>query len=142
MEAKKHGGSSSPFPSELFGIKEPSKTDVFASIFPPLKGAGSWQKQHLENQHWNTKQGFPDSLDKNRKTNKDESSIFQEERVEPCCLFSSLHYGGQEMYYQSPTTQTSGSYAGFDKDAREDDPSGNSSYSASRGNWWEGSLYY
>ncbi|GAB4860071.1 hypothetical protein Ancab_011549 [Ancistrocladus abbreviatus] len=138
---KKQVGSTSPFPAELFGTKDASKTDIFASIFPPPKGVGrssaysevtgSWQKQQPGNQPWNATQA-----------NKEKSSAFPEERVEPCYLSSSLYYGGQEMYPQSSTSQKSGSYPTYKKDFGEDDPSGNNSYGASRGNWWEGSLYY
>lgn len=107
--------------------------------------------------------------------NKDKNQIFQEERVEPCHLSSSLYYGGQDIYSNSSSTQTSGSYPvvslnqfihahnmtdnqydnsrGFDivtkcfavffkkqfkKD--EDDPNGNNSQGASRGNWWQGMI--
>lgn len=42
--------------------------------------------------------------------NKYRSSVLQEERVEPCHLSSSIYYGGQEVYSQSPSTQVSGSY--------------------------------
>ncbi|GAB2274421.1 hypothetical protein Dimus_009190 [Dionaea muscipula] len=146
MEDKKQVGSasssspSSSFPSELFGTKEPSETDVFSSIFAPRKAAGSSLKPHKQ-----------DNTDKNcygayrRTIYKDKlvNSSIQEEKVQPCYLSSSLYYGGQEMYPQSSTTQISGSYARFKKDAADDDdPSGNNSYGVPRGNWWEGSLYY
>ncbi|KAL9271290.1 hypothetical protein AKJ16_DCAP02181 [Drosera capensis] len=49
MEGKKQVSSaSSSLPSELFGTKDPSKTDVFSSIFPPQKVGGSWQKQQKQ----------------------------------------------------------------------------------------------
>lgn len=107
--------------------------------------------------------------------NKDKNQIFQEERVEPCHLSSSLYYGGQDIYSNSSSTQTSGSYpvvslnqfihaqnmtdnqydnsrgfnivtkcftvflkTQFKKD--EDDPNGNNSQGASRGNWWQGMI--
>ncbi|XVE79509.1 hypothetical protein DITRI_Ditri14bG0064600 [Diplodiscus trichospermus] len=74
--------------------------------------------------------------------NKDRNSVFHEERVEPCHLSSSLYYGGQDIYSHSSSTQTSTSYPIFKKDGGEDDPNGNNSQDASRGNWWQGSLYY
>ncbi|GAB2235000.1 hypothetical protein Droror1_Dr00004276 [Drosera rotundifolia] len=136
MEGKKQVGSaSSSFPSELFGTKDPSKTDVFSSIFPPQKVAGSWQKQQKQ-----------DSMDKNRASAyrstiyKDKSSTSQEQRTHPCYLSSSIFYGGQEMYPQSSNAQNSGFYAA--KEGEDYDSSGNNSNGASRGNWWEGSLYY
>lgn len=142
--------SSSSLTSQLFGSQESSSSnDVLASIFPP-KGMGrnsaysdtrgSWQKESSGNQPWNIKQ---DNTYKHgdatygSSANKERSSIYQQEGADPCYLSSSLYYGGREMYSNSPTNQNSTSYPTFKKDGGEDDPSG-----ASRGNWWQGSLYY
>ncbi|KAJ0020692.1 hypothetical protein Pint_32673 [Pistacia integerrima] len=73
--------------------------------------------------------------------NKNKSFIVQEEIAEPCHLSSSLYYGGQDIYSHSPSSRAAGSYPVFKKDGEEDDPNGNS-HGASRGNWWQGSLYY
>ncbi|KAF2311913.1 hypothetical protein GH714_027326 [Hevea brasiliensis] len=105
---------------------------------------GSWQKQPLENQGWNTKQGAPAVTSEAASYNmpdENKNSIFMEERAEPCHLSSSLYYGGQDNYSQPPSSH-SGSYPMFKKDGGEDDPNGNNSNGASRGNWWQGSLYY
>ncbi|WCJ20433.1 hypothetical protein M5689_002665 [Euphorbia peplus] len=162
MEYKKESissSSSSSFTADLFGTKEStppssSSSGIFASIFPPpskvlgrksssshqgiIGGGGSWQKQSSGN---NPKQGLP-GLGGN--PNKDRKSIFVEERVEPCNLSSSLYYGGQDNYSQPPTAHGSGSgsYPILKKDGGEDDPNGSNSNTASRGNWWQGSLYY
>ncbi|KAG2673332.1 hypothetical protein I3843_13G073500 [Carya illinoinensis] len=155
MENKKQGCSPSSITADLFGAKESSPTSsagTFASIFPPpskligknsssTEVIGSWQKQHSENQTWNMKQGTPAIGSDGAHcsiANKDRSSIFQEERVEPCHLSSSLYYGGQDIYSQSPSTQSSGSYPLFKQNVGEDEPNGNNSNSASRGNWWQG----
>ncbi|XP_065878349.1 uncharacterized protein [Euphorbia lathyris] len=163
MECKKEpsssSSSSSSFTADLFGTKESpppsSSTGIFASIFPPpskvlgrkSSTSQSWQKQPSANQGWNTKQGLPAAGP--AIPNKDRKSIFVEERVEPCHLSSSLYYGGQDNYSQPPNTQPSGSGPGsgssypiFKKDGGEDDPNGSNSNTASRGNWWQGSLYY
>ncbi|KAK9280542.1 hypothetical protein L1049_014234 [Liquidambar formosana] len=155
MEGKKCVGSSSSFTADLFGSKDPqqspppsSSSGIFASIFPPPSTVlgrnsssseviGSWQKQPSGNQEWNTKKGAPGMS--SSMPNKDRSSIFQGQRAEPCHLSSSLYYGGQDIYSHSPSPPTSESYPIFKKDGEEDDPNGNS---ASRGNWWQGSLYY
>ncbi|XP_059430524.1 uncharacterized protein LOC132164117 [Corylus avellana] len=151
---KQQGFSPSSFTADLFGAKESppsSAAGTFASIFPPppavveknsssAEVTGSWQKQNPEIQTWNMKQGTPAISSGGARCsipNKDRSSIFQEERVEPCHLSSSLYYGGQDIYSQSPSTQTSG-YPLFKENGAEDE-NGNS---ASRGNWWQGSLYY
>lgn len=145
MEGKK--GSSFSLTTELFGSKESTQpsasTGIFASIFPPpskilgrnsnSEVTGSWQKQHSGNQEWSNKKETPGI------PTKDRSSIFQEERAEPCHLSSSLYYGGQDVYSQSSSTQSSASYPIFKKDGEEDVQNGSS---ASRGNWWQGSLYY
>ncbi|KAF3454630.1 hypothetical protein FNV43_RR05078 [Rhamnella rubrinervis] len=158
MEGQKQGSSPSPAPSsftaDLFGVKEHSTTQqstgIFASIFPPPSKVvgrnspsseliGSWQKQAPGNQAWNIRQGYPAISSEGACCsipNTDRSSVLQEERVEPCHLSSSIYYGGQEVYSQSPSTQVSGSYPIFKKDGAEDDP--NASNSASRGNWWQG----
>lgn len=154
MEGRRQVGSSSSFTSELFGTKEspPSNSSgIFASIFPPPSTAVGRNPSNSEmrglsgNQTWDTKQGTPDMGKSGVGAssiipNKDKNQIFQEERVEPCHLSSSLYYGGQDIYSNSSSTQTSGSYPVFKKD--EDDPNGNNSQGASRGNWWQGSLYY
>ncbi|KAL6275758.1 hypothetical protein ACE6H2_019359 [Prunus campanulata] len=122
-----------------------------------------WQKQSLGNHAWNTKQGSPEPLKcwilkaywldlcvflnniaissegaRYSLPNKDRSSVLPEERAEPCYLSSSLYYGGQEVYSQSPSTHASGSYPIFKKDGGEDDPNGSNLNSAARGNWWQG----
>lgn len=167
MEGKKQGSSSSSFPAELFGApkesspNQHSSTGIFASIFPPpSKVVGrnsansdlmeSWQKHAPHgNQAWpTTKHGNSaisgEGTRYSMMPNKDRSSVLQEERVEPCHLSSSLYYGGQDVYSQSPSTQTSASYPIFKKDGGEDDPNGSNpnDADASRGNWWQGSLYY
>ncbi|KAG5515196.1 hypothetical protein RHGRI_036289 [Rhododendron griersonianum] len=145
MENKKQVGSSSSssFCADLFGSKEPTQpsasTGTFASVFPPpppVLPKGNAQKQPVGNL-WSTKQGTAESM-----TGKKKKSIFQES-VEPCSLSSSLCYGGPEdMYVNSSTTQPSGSNPTFKKDTADDDTNGNNLSSASRGNWWQGSLYY
>lgn len=40
--------------------------------------------------------------------NKDMSSIYQEQRVQPCHLSSSIYYGGQDIYSHPQSTQNSG----------------------------------
>nr|XP_011459249.1 PREDICTED: uncharacterized protein LOC101306489 isoform X2 [Fragaria vesca subsp. vesca] len=150
---KKQGSSSSSFTAELFGFKDSppkSSTGIFASIFPPpsqVVGRNSssselteyWRKQSLGNQAWNTKQAISSEDARYSLPNKERSSVLQHERAEPCHLSSSLYYGGQEVYSQSPSTpHASGSYPLFKKDAGEDDPNGSNANSAARGNWWEG----
>ncbi|XVF05432.1 hypothetical protein REPUB_Repub05bG0171800 [Reevesia pubescens] len=159
MESKRQVGSSSSFTADLFGSKESSSSSssskgIFSSIFPPPSAVGrrnssgskvleSWPKQPSEDSAW--RHGMQASLAEGATyniTSKDRNSVFQEERVQPCHLSSSLYYGGQDIYSHSSNSQTSTSYPIFKKDGGEDDPNGNNSQDASRGNWWQGSLYY
>ncbi|KVI03637.1 uncharacterized protein LOC112512126 [Cynara cardunculus var. scolymus] len=152
--------SSSSFTAELFGDNnsQPSSTGVFASIFPPpsmvlarnpncSQFTGATQKETSESQVWTTTHvTSAENVAKNTASanssimNMERRSIFQE-RVEPSPLSSSLYYGGQEdMYVCSSSDPTSQSYPKFKKMEGKDDP--NHLHSASRGNWWQGSLYY
>jgi hypothetical protein len=145
---KKVESSSSSFTSDLFGPKQAAQsasTGIFASIFPPptqvprrrFSSSGEYASspnQRLVNQEWKAKLSDEVSYDA---TVKYKSSYYQEDREHPCPLSSSIHYGGRDVYSDSPNSQTSGSYpTTFKKDGGEDDSS------ASRGNWWQGSLYY
>ncbi|XP_030451905.1 uncharacterized protein LOC115673802 isoform X1 [Syzygium oleosum] len=145
----------------LFGPKDsfsPS-SGSFGSIFPPPSTVlgrinnhsrsetyiGSPRNPDLGNQVGSWKYGNPGATkgqsfkgDGNIATSKAESAIYQNEAAEPCYLSSSIYYGGQENY--PPRTAESDSL--FKKDGVNDDPNGSNSDSASRGNWWQGSLYY
>ncbi|KAJ6895545.1 hypothetical protein NC651_021914 [Populus alba x Populus x berolinensis] len=130
MDSNKQGAcfssSSSSFTADLFGTTESapvSSAGIFASMFPPpstvggrkssgSEVTGSWQKQSYGNQAWKPKQGSPANSQAASYSmpDKDRNSAIQEERVEPCHLSSSLYYGGQENYSQSPSTQMAGSY--------------------------------
>ncbi|XP_060215497.1 uncharacterized protein LOC132642261 isoform X2 [Lycium barbarum] len=142
--------SSSSFTNELFGPKKPSNSSLFGSVFGPNSTGlrrdpmhsgdrGSSRIQDQGNHYGNTKYGTSDNgSNRSRGDNtKDKTLMYQYEKVEaPCNLSSSIYYGGQDVY--PPTTQTSGSLNNIvKKDGRDD-----GSNSASRGNWWEGSLYY
>ncbi|KAI5584444.1 hypothetical protein POPTR_006G092400v4 [Populus trichocarpa] len=158
MEGKKQtGSSSSSFTSDLFGSKEnsPSSMGIFGSIFAPaspkvlgresLRFEVAEKKQDSADDAWNTKSGTPASDltskmnegESQSVPNKDMSSIYQEQRVQPCHLSSSIYYGGQDIYHHPQTAHTSSINPMFKKDGPEDDTG-----SASRGNWWQGGLYY
>ncbi|KAK4756056.1 hypothetical protein SAY87_009813 [Trapa incisa] len=70
---------------------------------------------------------------------------YQHEISEPSYLSSSIYYGGQENYSpRTPTSDQPQHMFQFKKYERDDDEdsNGSNSESASRGNWWKGSLYY
>ncbi|MFS7903336.1 hypothetical protein Hanom_Chr01g00022871 [Helianthus anomalus] len=117
-------------------------------FFLTVKLTGPMQKETLQSQVRTTTHGTSaENVAKNTAsakissvTNMERRSIFQES-VEPSPLSSSLFYGGQEdMYVCSSSDPTSQTYSKFKKVDGKDDP--NHMDSASRGNWWEGSLYY
>ncbi|XP_061376356.1 uncharacterized protein LOC133318387 [Gastrolobium bilobum] len=156
MEGRKHKGtssSSSSFTSELFGSKDShpsSSSGIFGSIFsPPLPKVLGRESLRAElngktaNDTWSSKFGTKDDIfksndgDAQNTTNKDMSSIYQEQRVQPCHLSSSIYYGGQDIYFSPQSTQNGGLNTLPKNDEGEDD-----SGSACRGNWWQGSLYY
>lgn len=151
--------SSSSLSSDLFGSKDSATANsssggVFGSVFSPASmglgvnssrsdALGTWRRQNPD-QAWN---GKPTLADKNPQSgerhsilNKDGGSMFHDETVEPCFLSSSLYYGGRDICNHSPNTRASGTAPIFKKDGGDDDAS--NSNSASRGNWWQGSLYY
>lgn len=152
--------SSSSFTVDLFGPKDSSKsssssTSLFGSVFGPSSTGlgkdsyhpgimGASRNQDSGCQYGNAKAGNSDYMyQKNRgesggRTSKERNSIYQNETAEPCYFSSSIHYGGQEVY--SSTAQSTNTQYTLRKDGSEDDPNGNNS--ASRGNWWQGSLYY
>ncbi|WJX58801.1 hypothetical protein P8452_44217 [Trifolium repens] len=125
---------------QLFGPKDPSaasSSSFFGSIFPPppsVEGGGS-RTQEVANKHLGAP-GTPTS----GITNKNTSTNYQNEKVEPIYFSSSIHYGGQENY--SSRGRTTESHHVFKKDANNGHANGNNSNTASRGDWWEGSLYY
>ncbi|KAL0316354.1 UNVERIFIED_CONTAM: hypothetical protein Scaly_1955400 [Sesamum calycinum] len=157
MEGRKKSGSS--FTYDLFGAKDSSapasSSAIFGSIFaPPSRNSGG-KSLHLAETEKKNDSGSQDWIGKNaasglfsgdnnvggqeqnRSTTKKEmSSYFQEEKVQPFHYSSSIYYGGQDVYAQPQSTQNPSSTT-FNKDVEEDD-----SGSASRGNWWQGSLYY
>ncbi|KAK4767157.1 hypothetical protein SAY87_023904 [Trapa incisa] len=149
--------SSSSLASELFGSRATkpaasSSTGIFGSIFdPPSKIIGkeflcseSEKKREFSTKSRSNASGTSigdgvKSGDGGSKPppDKETSSIYPEQRVQPCHLSSSIYYGGQENYSHPHNSQGSNTNSTFKKDSGEDD-----SGAASRGNWWQESLYY
>ncbi|KAK8478148.1 hypothetical protein V6N13_121207 [Hibiscus sabdariffa] len=161
MENKKQVCSSSSSSSSLdhlFGPKDSSssssKSGIFGTIFPPpsmVPGRkfnssgiiGPWNNQGLplHDRYGNQDHSIGSGGQSSGATYKDKSaSLYDYETTAPCNLCSSIHYGGQENYYSLNTTTTTG-FLGY-KAEEDNDPNGSNSSGASRGNWWQGSLYY
>ncbi|XP_061343571.1 uncharacterized protein LOC133289600 isoform X2 [Gastrolobium bilobum] len=125
----------------LFGPKDSSSTSssttsIFGSIFSPSSSAVGGRDSRTQDVG-NKKFGAP-GIHRNKGENS--SANYQNETVEPIYFSSSIYYGGQENY--SPRSRTTEPHHVLKKDKDNDEPTGNDSNSATRGNWWEGSLYY
>ncbi|MED6110270.1 hypothetical protein PIB30_041381 [Stylosanthes scabra] len=153
MEAKKQkdSSSSSSFPSELFASKEfqpSSSSGIFGSIFSPqspkVLGRESLRSElngKIANESWKIRNQDGiykgNEIENQNKANKDMSSKYQDQRVQPCHLCSSIMYGAQDIYSQPQSTQNSGYTSTYKNEALGDD-----SGTDSRGNWWQGGPYY
>ncbi|XP_031115459.1 uncharacterized protein LOC116019415 [Ipomoea triloba] len=146
---KQQQSSSSSFATDLFGPKVSSESStssagLFESVFGPfsmgLRRPSTYNGVMYSN---TTKSGTPDGATKRGMDYKNKSSMSEVgERAEtPCNFSSSIYYGAQEVY--SPTTSHTTHHTNyFKKEEVEDDENGNNSNCASRGDWWQGSLYY
>ncbi|KAK7390470.1 hypothetical protein VNO78_25776 [Psophocarpus tetragonolobus] len=151
MEGNKQKGTSSSFTSELFGSKEShpsSSSGIFGSIFSPpsskVLGRESLRSElsgKIANETWNPKIGTQDNSSKGNGSeaqnavSKDMSSMYQDQRVQPCHLSSSIYYGGQDIYSTPQSAQRDGFNSLHRNEEGEDDVE-----FASRGNWWQGML--
>ncbi|XP_051130952.1 uncharacterized protein LOC127251331 [Andrographis paniculata] len=148
MEGGKQSGSS--LASDLFGAKDSSpsasaSSGLFGSIFAPPRKVSGMESLHSpktdKNKYdpaWSAKTEI--AADKNNASegqmNNSSSYYNQEERLLPLNYSSSIYYGGQDVYSRPQDPQNT-FFTTFNKDGGEDDSGG-----ASRGNWWQGSLYY
>ncbi|KAI9080679.1 hypothetical protein K1719_037345 [Acacia pycnantha] len=137
------GGSSSSSTNfdQLFGPKEPSSSSsssssIFGSMFPPPAGGSDSRKQDVGGKNYGALGG------KGKSSGGVSDKNYQNEStMEPSNYYtSSIYYGGQENYF--PKCRTTDSHQDVKKDSDGDDPNGDNPNSASRGNWWQGSLYY
>ncbi|KAK9061134.1 hypothetical protein SSX86_018314 [Deinandra increscens subsp. villosa] len=122
--------SSSSFTEHLFGPKDASSTSsgLFSSVFGPSSTGLGRDSSHSKNRGSPKKQEFEGQYTK---------SSAQNETAGPSYLSSSIYYGGQEVY--APNTHANRPPHTVKKDGGDDDANGSG---ASRGNWWQGSLYY
>ncbi|XP_045805649.1 uncharacterized protein LOC123898680 [Trifolium pratense] len=143
---KKVGGAGSSSSSttnfdHLFGPKDPSN-NIFNSIFPPPSTGGRRDSTRHDMGSNNT-YGAPGK--KGESSTVSDTNYQINETVEPSYYSSSIYYGGQENYTNSPRTCRTTQPPHFikkDKDDDDDDSNGSDTGGASRGNWWKGSLYY
>ncbi|WZZ37610.1 hypothetical protein YC2023_033869 [Brassica napus] len=122
---EKASSSSSSLTSELFGSKVnplPSSSS-FRSIFPPpskVMGRESMQ-QDTVTAGWNEKSSkIGDDVDRQREEQDNLGSVYQDQRVQPCHLSSSIYYGGPDVYFQSQdSSSNSTGFFSFSRRTRE-----------------------
>ncbi|KAL2956360.1 hypothetical protein AAZX31_18G079200 [Glycine max] len=143
-------GSSSSFTSELFGsnqFQKSSASGIFESMFPPppkVLGRGSLCSEvsgKSSSEGWNSKfvllrfYKFLAMIKKFSFLLIQITSAWEimEQRLQPCQLSSSIHYGGQDIYSCPKSTQDSGyNSLLYKKDGVEDDLGSN---------LWQGKTY-
>ncbi|XP_072996960.1 uncharacterized protein [Typha latifolia] len=149
MDGKKPAAS---IADEFFGRKEvkggSSSSGYFSSVFPPASTVMGkdvspsdlyWtlNRQRGEYQIGNTHDGKSQESPTKKQTtcNKDGKPNFLTESTEAPYFGSSVHYGARDFYSSSPPKHV----AANPKSNKNDDEDESS---ATRGNWWQGSLYY
>ncbi|XP_058751768.1 uncharacterized protein LOC131624866 [Vicia villosa] len=153
-EKNKQKGTSSSLGSQIFESKicHPS-AGIYGSIFSThspkilrresvrFEASGSKTKKETVNSKVET-QGI-DSIFKNNNggahntKNTDISCLYQNHNVHTCHLSSSIFYGGQDIYPQTQSSQNASFNSLYNNYGGEDD-----SEMATRGDWWQGGLYY
>ncbi|XP_073009432.1 uncharacterized protein [Typha latifolia] len=154
MEGKKKPSSSSG--DEFFGRKEDSKASspsrYFSTVFPPAslvmgKDASpsdsnrTMNKQRVEVQNGHARGAAADGKCKGSSTenwttcSNEGKPFYPIESTDSPYFGSSVHYGARDFYSTSSSnhvTETPRSYKEEDEDESV----------ATRGDWWQGSLYY
>jgi len=140
MEAKKKSG---PSAAATAGAAAPPPSGYFSSVFsssPAVNAKDAKQtdlyamlnKQSSRGQNGNS---ITDSKSNGRNMYKDGKHAYPNESSESPYFGSSVHYGGREFYSSSAQKQHANEPP---KNYKEGNPDG----SATRGDWWQGSLYY
>ncbi|KAL8508984.1 hypothetical protein ACS0TY_016245 [Phlomoides rotata] len=141
MDQEGKNNSSTSLFNDLFGDKDssspPPTHGILASIFPPPASPRGepWRTSETEKKADSVTQ-VKKSVSGEEQSTKENTSYFQEEKHQPFLYSSSIYYGGQDIYSRPQSAQNPRAPT-YNKYEAEDD-----SDSASRGNWWQGSLYY
>ncbi|KAJ6806831.1 uncharacterized protein M6B38_105805 [Iris pallida] len=141
MEENKKAAKS--FVDKYFPVKQPNplKSDILDGIFPPKnhQGCGVGQSSHVQNtkttsSDGNSKGSHSKSHDSYQKGSN--GSVFLE-ASDPCHMGSSVDYGCRDYYPSSKPHP-----AGYDREKDRKDGNDYPDPENSRGEWWQGSLYY
>ncbi|KAL6619130.1 hypothetical protein ACP70R_034269 [Stipagrostis hirtigluma subsp. patula] len=136
MDAKK---KSPPAPAAA-GAVPPPANGYFSTVFsaPPAGNAKDAKQGDLYamlNKQSSNGSGIADGKSQGHAAYKDGKHVYPNESSESPYFGSSLHYGGREFYGSSQHMQTNEPPRNY----KEDNPDGSL---ATRGDWWQGSLYY
>ncbi|PKA63131.1 hypothetical protein AXF42_Ash007927 [Apostasia shenzhenica] len=121
---------------------EPPKPDILSSTFPPYSAeagkhsSGSWRKQSDEGQ---VSCIYGNSKNKRGK-NSSAEPVYLCELPETCLMSSSIYYGGRDDFIPESSSRNQKRTNFTYKNDRDDIT--NNSEVATRGDWWQGSLYY
>ncbi|MCL7036096.1 hypothetical protein MKW94_000486 [Papaver nudicaule] len=155
----KSSSSSSSFSSDLFDNKKTSSSafnannptstsssELFDSVFSTPSTIRGRDSSHSWNIKSDSQGDYKGANEGYSGSGRDRNSTYQNNKgADPCHLSSSIYYGCQDyqdVYNDSSIARTYQPPLFKKKDGEEDDSNGTNLYSASRGNWWEGSLYY
>ncbi|KAK3135403.1 hypothetical protein QOZ80_5BG0418460 [Eleusine coracana subsp. coracana] len=139
MEAKKK--STSAATGAGAGAAPPAANGYFSNYFPASPAGNArdakpdlmsmLNKQSSRGQNGS---GIAGSKSQSHAAYKDEKHGYPNESSESPYFGSSVHYGGRDFYNSTPQKQTTEPPRNY----KEEDSDG----SATRGDWWQGSLYY
>ncbi|ONK62020.1 uncharacterized protein A4U43_C08F35970 [Asparagus officinalis] len=133
------------FVDSYFPVKQQPNSkfpDVLSDLFPPNSHPDSSKRQGCEGQSWKAPaDGYSQGKSSKSHTTSQRSgnAVVFCEVSEPCSMSSSVDYGCRDDYYPNPSTnRQAGSYDKLDKKDGYYYPDPKHS----RGEWWQGSLYY
>ncbi|CAN6337426.1 unnamed protein product, partial [Urochloa humidicola] len=137
MEAKKKSAPSAA--AAAAGAAPPPANGYFSAVFPSSPAGNAKDTKQTDLYAMLNKQssrGQNDSKSHGRTTYKDgKQHGYPNESSESPYFGSSVHYGGREFYSSTPQKEPANDPP---RNYKED----NSDGSATRGDWWQGSLYY
>ncbi|KAJ3680766.1 hypothetical protein LUZ60_015255 [Juncus effusus] len=145
MDGKKNAnGNSSSIVDELFGKEEAKHSTnggYFSSVFGPQSTNIKGKDTSRADSNWSTNKQNDGKSDGNYSTKnqntyyKDGKTVYQPESNESSYFGSSVHYGARDFYGTSSSKHVIEPAKSYKNEESDDSI-------ATRGDWWQGSLYY
>ncbi|KAJ1263186.1 hypothetical protein BS78_09G164700 [Paspalum vaginatum] len=143
MEAKKKSPPAAAAAAAGAGAAPPPSNGYFSNVFPASPaGSGKDAKQadlyamlNKQSSRGQNGNSIEDGKSHGHPTYKDGKHVYPNEPSESPYFGSSVHYGGREFYSSTTQKQPANEPPRKYKDDNADG-------SATRGDWWQGSLYY